>query len=99
MDVVATIVLHGFGVGVTDEEGGEVVVFEDVEQLRAQLLRPPLQRPLVEAVVLHVDHRLAVGSVLLQVVGNPLHVALAVGCIAGSELSAHEVDATDVERV
>lgn len=60
MDVVATIVLNRLGVGVTDEEGCEVVVLEDVEELRVLLLSPPLQCPRVEAVVLHVDHRLAV---------------------------------------
>ena len=98
VDVVATIVLNRLGVGVTDEEGCEVIVLKDVEQLRALLLRPPLQRPRIEAVVLHVDHGLTVGSVFLQVVGNPLHVALAVGGVAGSELSAHEVNAADVDE-
>ena len=99
MDFVSAIVLYGSLMGVSHEESGEVILLEDVEELRALLLRPPFERPLVEAVVLHVNHGASVCGILLQVVGYPLHVALAIGGVAGSELSAHEVHSADVERV
>ena len=99
MDFVSAIVLYGSLMGVSHEEGGEVILLEDVEELRALLLRPPFERPLVEAVVLYVNHGSTVCGILLQVVGYPLHVALAIGGVAGSELSAHEVHTAYVERV
>ena len=72
-----------------EEEFGVEIPSEDLESIVT-----------VGDVITYLKNRgVTVGSVLLKVVGNPLHVALAVGGVAGSELSAHEVDAADVERV
>ena len=56
---IATIVLYAWDVRMANQERGDVILVEQVEQLVTAGLRPPFDRPFVEAVVLDIDNRIS----------------------------------------
>ena len=51
--------LYAWDVRMADQERGDVILVEQVEQLVAAGLWPPFDCPFIETVVLDIDHRIS----------------------------------------